>query len=66
MKIGRDIGHSMDIMNVGGGFGAQNISESLEKVLKKTRNDPLKYQVICEPGRFLSSESYFLLTRIIG
>jgi len=33
MKMGRDMGHSMNIMNIGGGFGAQNISSSLQNIL---------------------------------
>lgn len=49
----------MRILNIGGGFGGiGDISDDIYEILKITKNDPLGYEVISEPGRFLSSNCY--------
>jgi len=56
----------MEILDLGGGFAAGEISEKQVNILKDTYNDPLGYQVMAEPGRYISSNSCFLATRVIG
>lgn len=34
--------------------------------LKVTKGDGLGYEVIAEPGRFYSSDCFYLLARVIG
>lgn len=66
IKIGREVGHSMEIMDIGGGLPADKLDKSLMETLKSTENDPLGYKIISEPGRYLSSKSCLLGTRVIG
>jgi len=40
MAMGREIGHDMELLDVGGGFPAGNIHENALTALQKTKNDP--------------------------
>lgn len=53
-------------MDVGGGFPAGDLNKKTIDALKVTKNDPLGYKVIAEPGRHFSSNSFYLLTRVLG
>lgn len=66
MEIGRQYGHIMDTMDVGGGFPSGNLSEKTIQALEITKNDPLGYKVMAEPGRHFSAYSFYLLTRVLG
>lgn len=66
MEIGRYHGHKMDLLDIGGGFPVADLSKMTIDALKPTQHDPLKYRVIAEPGRHLSSRGFYLLTRILG
>lgn len=66
IKIGRQVGHSMEIIDIGGGLPAGELDSELLETLRSTKNDPLGYQIISEPGRYLSSRSCLLATRVIG
>lgn len=66
MRIGRAYGHEMDIMDIGGGFPQGDLNPRTIEALKMTRDDPLGYKVIAEPGRHLSGDSFYLLTRVLG
>lgn len=55
LEIGRKYGHSMEILDMGGGYPGGEIDASMLEALKLTKDDPLGYQVIAEPGRYLSS-----------
>lgn len=66
IEIGRKYGHEMRILDIGGGFPSGELSEMTIEALKPTKDDPLDYQVIAEPGRHFSSHSFYLLSRIIG
>jgi diaminopimelate decarboxylase len=66
MEIGRIYGHNMETMDVGGGFPSGNLSEKTVEALSVTRNDPLGYKIMAEPGRHFSSYSFYLLTRVLG
>lgn len=66
IEIGRNYGHSMRLLDLGGGFPAGDISEDLYKSLKVTQNDPLNYRVMAEPGRHFCSNFFYLSTRIMG
>lgn len=56
----------MSLLDVGGGFPAGELSDLTIEALKQTKNDPMNYRVIAEPGRHFSSRSFYLLTRILG
>lgn len=66
MQIGRQYGHKMELLDLGGGFPAGELDERTISALQVTQNDPLGYQVIAEPGRHFSSNSCSLATRILG
>ena len=66
LQAGRKYGHKMEILDLGGGFPAGEISLEQANILKGTYNDPLGYKVMAEPGRHVSSNSCFLATRVIG
>lgn len=66
LEIGRMYGHKMTIMDIGGGFPAGNLPEKTAQALEVTRDDPLGYTVMAEPGRHFSSQSFYLLTRVLG
>jgi len=53
-------------MDVGGGFPSGDLSQSTLEALEITRNDPLRYKTIAEPGRHFSAQSFYLLTRVLG
>lgn len=42
------------------------MSQKTINALKITKDDPLGYKVIAEPGRHFSSQSFYLLTRVLG
>ena len=60
------MGHSMEILDIGGGLPANYINHEIIDALQSTHNDPLGYKIMAEPGRYLSSKSCLLGTRIIG
>jgi len=66
LKIGREYGHEMSIMDVGGGFPSADLNKKTVDALKITENDPLGYTVIAEPGRHFCGNSFYLLTRVLG
>jgi len=66
ITIGRQFGHKMEILDLGGGFPAGELNERIISSLQATQNDPLGYQVIAEPGRHFSSNSCSLAVRILG
>lgn len=66
IKIGRVYGHEMTTLDIGGGFPSGELSQMTIDALAPTKNDPLNYRVIAEPGRHFSSYSFYLLSRIIG
>ena len=65
IKIGRQFGHPMELLDVGGGFPSGEIHQNAIKALKTTENDPLGYRMIAEPGRHFSSNSCYLLFRVM-
>lgn len=66
IEVGRHYGHDMDLLDIGGGFPSGDLSETTINALKPTEKDPLNYQVIAEPGRHFSGNSFYLLTRVLG
>ena len=66
IKIGRQYGHKMEILDLGGGFPAGELDEKIISALQVTQKDPLGYQVMAEPGRHFSSNSCYLATRVLG
>jgi diaminopimelate decarboxylase len=66
LKIGREYDHEMSVMDIGGGFPAGDLSQLTIDALKTTENDPLGYRVIAEPGRHFCSNSFYLMTRVLG
>lgn len=56
----------MNVMDIGGGFPSGDLSEPIINALKSTRNDPLGYKMIAEPGRHFSNTCCHLGLRIIG
>lgn len=66
MEIGRKYGHAMNILDLGGGYPAGELPESLVDILRQTQNDPLGYRVIAEPGRHMCSNNFYLACRVIG
>lgn len=56
----------MNILDIGGGFPAGDLSKMTIDALKPTKSDPMNYKVIAEPGRHFSSRCFYLLTRILG
>ncbi len=66
MEIGRKYGHDMDLMDLGGGFPAGELSEKLVNSLLLTKDDPLGYKIIAEPGRHFAENTFHLLDRVIG
>ena len=55
MTEGRKQGHSMSVLDLGGGFPAGDLSNNQLATLSKTKNAP--WRVIAEPGRHFSSET---------
>lgn len=64
MEMGRSLGHPMTILDLGGGFPANELNDQQIKTLEKTRDKP--WHIIAEPGRHFSSEACALLMRVIG
>ena len=56
----------MDVMDIGGGFPQGDLQEQTINDLQITKNDPLGYKVIAEPGRHMSANAFYLLARVIG
>jgi diaminopimelate decarboxylase len=56
----------METLDVGGGFPSGDISSSTIEALEITKDDPLGYKVMAEPGRHFSAYSCYLLSRVIG
>lgn len=56
----------MKILDIGGGFPAGELTQKTINALKITKDDPLGYKVIAEPGRHFSSQSCYVMTRVIG
>ena len=66
LKIGRAYGHLMDTMDIGGGFPQGDLSPQTVEALQMTRDDPLEYRVIAEPGRHISANAFYVVTRVLG
>jgi diaminopimelate decarboxylase len=66
MEIGRKYGHRMETLDIGGGFPSGELSAKTVEALEITKNDPLGYKIIAEPGRHFSAYSFYLLTRVLG
>lgn len=66
IRIGRRIGHSMELVDIGGGLPANKLTKEIVDALQVSKEDPLGYKTIAEPGRFLSSRTCQLATRVIG
>jgi diaminopimelate decarboxylase len=66
IKTGREFGHSMEFLDLGGGYPASDLNENLIEALTMTKNDPLGYEVMAEPGRHFSATSCHLGMRVIG
>jgi len=66
MEIGRRYNHSMETLDVGGGFPSGELNPSTIEALSLTKDDSLGYRVIAEPGRHFSAFSCYLLARVIG
>ena len=66
LEIGRLYDHEMTLMDIGGGFPSGDLNKKTIDALKLTRNDPLGYRVIAEPGRHISGNCFHLLTRVLG
>jgi diaminopimelate decarboxylase len=64
MNLGRELGHSMDLLDLGGGYPAAHLNDSLIELLKSSENKG--YRVVAEPGRHFCQESCHLLLRVIG
>ena len=64
MQIGRSLGHSMELLDVGGGFPSDQLNSNVVNALSATCNDPLGYRVIAEPGRHFSSNTCHLAFRV--
>ncbi len=56
----------MKLLDVGGGFPSSDLNSQTINALQITKNDPLGYEVIAEPGRHFSSYTCYLLTRVLG
>lgn len=65
MEIGRKYGHSMEILDLGGGFPAGDMDKNTLEALHLTKDDPLGYKVIAEPGRHISSNCGYVFTRVL-
>lgn len=66
IRIGRRMGHTMELVDIGGGLPANKLTKEIVDALQVSKEDPLGYRTIAEPGRFLSSRSCQLATRVIG
>lgn len=64
MKIGRDCGHTMNILDIGGGFPGHELDDKLVNTLASCKPDPYKknengeindYKVFAEPGRHIAT-----------
>lgn len=66
MEIGRKYGHNMETLDVGGGFPSGELNQKTIDALQITKNDPLGYRMMAEPGRHFSAYSFYLLTRVLG
>lgn len=66
LEIGRKYNHKMELMDVGGGFPSGDLSKNTIEALEITKNDPLGYRTIAEPGRHFSAQTFYLLTRVLG
>jgi len=65
MEIGSKFGHKMEILDIGGGFPAAEIDNNMMEALLLTKDDPLGYKVIAEPGRHISSNCGYVFTRVL-
>lgn len=64
--IGRKHGHHMELLNMGGGYPSGALPKNLVADLSATRNDPLGFEVMAEPGRYMSSNTCHLGFRVLG
>lgn len=56
----------MEILDLGGGFPSLDLNERTIEALEVTRNDPLGYTCIAEPGRHFSANTGYLATRVLA
>lgn len=66
LEIGRKYGHKMEVLDIGGGFPAGEIDENMMQALYLTKDDPLGYKVIAEPGRHLSAHTGYVFARVLA
>lgn len=66
LKIGRKYGHTMETLDLGGGFPSCDLNQRTIDALEVTRNDPLGYTVMAEPGRHFSANTGYLATRVLA
>lgn len=64
MKLGKAMGHPMEILDLGGGFPMGDLTKTHKFIITKTKDR--NYKVIAEPGRYFSSLSSILATRVLG
>lgn len=57
VQIGRSLGHPMEIIDIGGGLPSDKLGDDVLQALQSSRDDPLGYTVIAEPGRYFSSKT---------
>lgn len=66
LEIGRQYGHPMELLDIGGGMCSGDLENDFIAAVSVTKNDPLGYRVIAEPGRHLSSHSCYLFARVLA
>lgn len=68
IEMGARHGHTMSVVDIGGGFSVSNANEmaaSVRNSLEKHMHD-LDVQIIAEPGRYFAETIATLYTRIVG
>ncbi|CAJ0582175.1 unnamed protein product, partial [Mesorhabditis spiculigera] len=73
IRLGKDIGHSIEILNIGGSFpGAGQVGKSFETVvheiqplLTECHKEWADLRIIAEPGKFFSSSPFTLCSKIM-
>ena len=70
IQVGREMGHPMEILDLGGGYPAGELSDKQVGVLKELegwgKEEGKNFRVIAEPGRHFSAGSCHLAVRVIG
>lgn len=66
ISIGRQYGHVMDTLDIGGGLPAGKLPQAIIDAITTTKDDPLGYKVFAEPGRHFATNCYSLVVRVVG